>query len=652
MGNKPAPAIAAAGTWTSSITASSLSRAGMRLSAPLLYDDHIYWIEGRPTEQGRGVLVKCDQQGRTTDLTPAPYDVRSRVHEYGGGAYVIGTGRAYFVNAKDQGIYAIEENGRIDLVCSRNNLRFADLVIDERHQRLIAIAEAHANTGEPENYLCSIDLTDGTLKMLHRGEDFYSSPTLDRDCDRLAWLSWNHPDMPWDRTRLHLATLNRDDGALENVQVLREGSSLLQPMFGPDQQLYFCSDHDNWWAICRIDASGRFQQLCHDEAEYGMAQWVFGQSLYGFIDNQTLIAARVKHGLWDAVLIDLVNPSPQPIDPWPYTAVDHLSAGNSKFVMLAGNEATEASVILCTNLAASFTVLQTASSLALDPRLISAAQVLRYPTSEQDEAYGFFYAPVNPGYALPPGELPPLIVNVHGGPTTATSPCLNPRFQFWTSRGFAVLDVNYRGSTGYGRDYRQKLRGNWGLHDVQDCIHGARQLVEQGVVDKNRLFIMGGSAGGYTVLCALAFEHYFSGGISLYGVADLELLAGDTHKFEARYADSLIAPYDRVLYRQRSPLYAAKQIRVPVLFFQGTEDKVVPPNQTEHMLNALIEQKIPTACVLMEGEGHGFRRSDSIETLLDCTLEFLCRLMGHPPGRSAYKLNLYNEQQLQPGKHT
>lgn len=643
---------APAGTWPSNITATSLASSSVRLGQPQLFEGVCYWPEGRPEEKGRTTLLASSSAGTTRELTPAPYDVRSRVHEYGGAAYTVTSAGVFFVNAKDQGVYCAHRD-QVKKIYQHDDWRFADLIYDPEGNRLIGIGEHHvpsedsSQSTEPRNVLCLIDLKTADMIELANDTDFVASPALS-STGQLVWLSWNHPDMPWDQTTLNSATLAADS-SLHNQQMLADGSALFQPQFGPDGQLYVVSDHNNWWNVYRVDQASKNQltPITSFEAECGMPMWIFGMSTYGFADDRTLLCAAVADGLWSVYQVDLASLHVHPLSDWPYTAIEQLVVSDGALVALAASATATDAIVHRKLSSGEMTIFKSASAATFDETLVSVAQPVRFATSDGDEAYGFYYAPVNPTHELPKNTAPPLIVCVHGGPTTACGNGLNPRYQFWTSRGFAILDVNYRGSTGFGRDYRHSLRGQWGIYDVQDCVHGAQHLVEQGLANENQLFIMGGSAGGYTVLSALAYTDAFHGGISLYGIGDLKLLLDDTHKFEARYTDSLVGPWDEALYQARSPLYAAADIKVPVLFFQGTEDRVVPPNQAQTMVDALDAQEIPTACIMLEGEGHGFRRSESIVTWHESALIFYCQLMGETPPELKTTLQLLHQDRLQ-----
>ncbi len=641
---------AAAGTWPSPVTPESLASAGIRLAQPCTDGENTYWLEGRPTEKGRTVLVVCDRAGNTTDLTPAPYDVRSRVHEYGGSAYLVSQGHIYFVNASDQGIYKIKDNS-VSCVYQKDNTRFANMVLDSSRNRLVAIVEQHNGDEEPQNYLGSVCLEKGELTAISRGADFYSSPAFNADYSQLAFLTWSHPDMPWDKTTLHLATVG-EQHSLSNITEVSTGFAAFSPQFGPDNRLYFVSDENDWWNLYVREATGEVSQLTAIKGEIGMPHWIFGMSTYGFSNSNTIIGAYSADGLWQLCSINTQTGLHTDIKPWSLTAVEHLAVNGDSIVCHAASpDQIDAIVRIEVEPVLNTQVLQSASDTTFDSSMVSRATPITFGNSATDAstanacAYGFHYAPQNGTTTLEEDEKPPLIVLVHGGPTAATSSGLNPRIQFWTTRGFAVLDVNHRGSTGFGRTFRHSLRGQWGIYDVEDCVNGARYLIDRGQAHPERVYIMGGSAGGYTVLRALTFTDFFAGGISLYGVGDLALLTQDTHKFEARYLDKLVGPYDENLYRDRSPLFFADQIKVPVLFFQGSEDKMVPPNQAETMVKALKDNGVPVSYEIMIGEGHGFRRADSIITLMNISLAFLLRIMGEDDPANT-SLKLYNEENL------
>jgi dipeptidyl aminopeptidase/acylaminoacyl peptidase len=589
--------------------------------------------------------------------------VRTRVHEYGGGAFTVKDGIIYFSNFADQRLYKQTPDGEPQAVSqeSGGNLRYADAVIDTERGRMICVCEDHTGGGhEPVNTLVSINLDKGEdIQVLASGSDFYASPRLSPDRTQLAWLSWNHPNMPWDGTQLWAAPIQAD-GLLGEPQLVAGGveESVFQPEWSPDGALYFVSDRTGWWNLYRWHppqpplgkggreevaqplltkapvgkAVGEIEPLCEMKAEFGLPQWVFGMSTYAVESANRIICTYTQDGIWYLASLDTQTKQLEVIET-PYTDISSVHAANGRAVFMAGS-ATEPTAVVQMDLAAQqLEVLRRSSELEIDTGYLSVPQAIAFPTENNLTAYAFFYPPQNKDYTAPAGEKPPLIVKSHGGPTASTSSAFNLKIQYWTSRGFAFVDVNYGGSTGYGRDYRQRLKDNWGIVDVDDCANAAKYLAEQGIVDGERLAIAGGSAGGYTTLAALTFRDIFKAGASYYGVSDLEVLARDTHKFEARYLDGLIGPYPerKDLYEKRSPIHFTDQLSCPVIFFQGLEDKVVPPNQAEMMVEALKAKGLPVAYVAYEGEQHGFRRAENIKRTLDGEFYFYSRVFGFEP---------------------
>jgi dipeptidyl aminopeptidase/acylaminoacyl peptidase len=498
---------------------------------------------------------------------------------------------------------------------------------------MVCVCEEHTIAGrEAVNTLVSLDLNGREpAQVLVSGNDFYASPRLSSDGSRLAWLTWNHPNMPWDGTELWVGELGAD-GSLGRTERIAGGvdESIFQPEWSPDGVLYFVSDRTGWWNLHRW-RDGRVEPAVETdmEAEFGRPQWVFGMSTYALESAGRIICAYTEQGTWHLASLDTATGQLTPIET-PYSTVAQVRATRGR-VLFAGGSPTEPTSVVQLDLATGqFEVLRRSSEVAVDPGYLSPPRALEFPTEGDLTAHALFYPPKNRDYAAPPGERPPLLVISHGGPTSAASGTLNLSVQYWTSRGIAVLDVNYGGSTGYGRAYRQRLEGQWGVVDVDDCANGARYLVEQDEVDGDRLITRGGSAGGYTTLCALTFRDVFRAGASYFGVSNLEALAKETHKFESRYLDWLIGPYpERAdLYRERSPMYFTDRLSCPVIFFQGLEDKVVPPNQAELMVEALRARGLPVAYVPFEGEQHGFRRAENIKRALDAELYFYSRVFG------------------------
>ena len=613
------------GSWPSPITPALAASGAVRLSGLVLDGGDIYWSEGRPAEQGRNVIVCRRADGRVEDVTPAGFNVRSRVHEYGGGAFTARGGAVFFVNDSDQRVWRHEPGAPPTALTVESAARHADLELDDRRGRLLCVREVH-DGGEPASSLVAVPLAGGPALVLASGADFYAFPRLDPSGSRLAWLSWSHPRMPWQGTELWVAPVEAD-GALGAAEKIAggPGESIFQPAWSPEGVLHFISDRSGWWNLYRAPD----QALWPVEAELGLPLWVFGLSTYGWVDARTIACAVQQSGTWRMVLLD-DGGQRTPVE-LPLTEVGYLQAAAGRVAFVGGSPTAPAAiwgVSVEPGSPPTPSRLHQPRATVPSEEYLARPQPLAFPTAGGATAHGLFYAPRNPDCAAPPGDLPPLIVISHGGPTAAASSGLSLALQFWTSRGFAVLDVNYRGSTGYGRAYREALDGVWGIADVEDCAAGARYLVERQQVDGARLAIRGGSAGGYTTLAALAFTDVFRAGASYYGVSDLEALARDTHKFESRYLDSLIGPYParRDLYLARSPINHAERLSCPVIFFQGLEDRVVPPDQAERMVAALESKGLPVEYVAFPHEQHGFRRAETIARALEAELAFYTRV--------------------------
>jgi len=618
------------GSWESPITTDLIVAGTVGLQEASCDGADTYWIESRPTEGGRSVLVRRDQNGRIADVTPAPFNVRTRVHEYGGGAYTVADRVAYCSNFDDNLVYRHEDGKAATAITTDSALRYADFAFDRRRNRIICVQEDHMGAGEAVNSLVSLS-ANGQLEssILVSGNDFYSSPSVSPDGLQLAWLTWNHPNMPWDGTELWIADV-AETGTLSNQRLIAGGpeESIFQPQWSPDGVLYFVSDRSNWWNIYRY-ADGRVACVLEKEAEFGLPQWVFGMSTYTFTGPSEIVCVYNMNGVWHLGEVDVNAGALRRVETL-YTQMSGLCAIGGSAVLTAGSPTHAWSVVRFHPGGEEFEILRKSSDTVIDEEYLSLPEAVEFPTEGGMTAHGFFYAPRNHDYDAAPSDRPPLVVFTHGGPTAATSTTMNLSIQYWTSRGFAVFDVNYGGSTGYGRAYRQRLNGNWGLVDVSDCTNGALYLVERGDVRADQLAIRGGSAGGYTTLAVLTFRDAFAAGASYFGVSDIELLAKETHKFESRYMDSMVGPYPeaRDLYAARSPLHFTERLSCPVIFFQGLDDKIVLPNQAEMMVQALRKKGVPVAYVPFAGEGHGFRQAQNIKRSLEAELYFYARIFG------------------------
>jgi dipeptidyl aminopeptidase/acylaminoacyl peptidase len=644
------------GSWQSPISSDLIVACTIGLGAVAIDGLDLYWLEGRPSEGGRNVLVRRTADGKISDVTPAPFNVRSRVHEYGGGAFLVIDGTIYFSNFVDRRIYKQTLNNSPQSLTEESSRRYSDFYLDGQRNRLICVCEDHNQPErEPENSLVSIDLNSGMVRTLVSGSDFYTSPRLSRDGTKLAWISWNHPNMPWDGTQLWVASINAD-GLLGKAKCIAgsNNESICQPEWSPDGRLYFSSDRTGWWNLYRSDGNGNIEALCPMDAEFGYPQWVFGESVYGFVSADLIICTYSQNGSWHLASLDIQTKELQSID-IPFSSISHLQIRDERVAFIGGSPTQPTAVVqLDWNTEETYTqlpksktaahgaqrgaaqnpksyeIVKSSSELEIDRGYLSTPEAIAFPTENGLTAYAWFYPPTNQDFTAPEGELPPLLVKSHGGPTAVTEATFNLRIQYWTSRGFAFCDVNYGGSTGYGRAYRQRLNKNWGIVDVDDCVNAAKYLAESGKVDRNRLAISGSSAGGYTTLAALTFRDIFKAGASYYGISDLESLAVDTHKFESRYLDKLIGTYpaEKEIYKARSPINFTQRLNCPVIFFQGLEDKVVPPNQAEKMVEALKAKGLPVAYVTFANEQHGFRRAKNIKRALDAEFYFYSRIFG------------------------
>jgi len=617
------------GSWSSPLDAERIATGGLRLAEPRIDQGTVYWLEGRPSESGRTVLMRSSRDSEIEECVGPDVDVRSRAHEYGGGAYLVQGGRTFVVD--DAGGRLVEpRRGAL----GRADARYADLALSLDERWLIAVEEVAGEGpgGEPANRLVALGLAgdaSGERLVVADGFDFVSFPTFSPDGCELAFTSWMHPNMPWDESSLFVVGWGPAGprGAPRHVAG-GAGESIFQPRYGPDGHLFFVSDRSGWWNLY-VQEGAAARPLCPMSAEFGAAQWAFGLSRYDFVDAETILCAFDRAGQAALGLLDIASGELRSIR-LDLASIEGVRVEDGLACFL-GASATQASCVFAFEIGPRrLHVLRPGLTGAPEPALISQPEAIEFPTQAGRTAHAFFYPPHAPGVVGPETERPPLLVKSHGGPTGVAHGVLDLRVQYWTSRGFAVVDVNYAGSTTFGRAYRERLDGQWGVADVEDCIAAARFLARGGRVDGERMLISGGSAGGYTTLCALTFHDVFRAGASHYGIGDLEALARDTHKFESRYTDRLVAPYpDGIdVYRARSPIHHVDRLTCPVIFFQGVEDRVVPPNQAKAMVDALARRGIPHAYVEFEGEGHGFRRAENIQAALEGELFFYSRILG------------------------
>ena len=627
--------IAPFGSWKSPITSELIVSKTVGLGGVASDGNNIYWLESRPTEKGRNVLVKLSSDDTAEDVTPQPFNIRTRVHEYGGGAYLIEDETVYFSNYQDGRVYQQQIGKSPEVITPESAMRYADFVLDRERNRLICVAEDHTKTdSEPVNSIIAIALNTGEITPLVTGNDFYTSPRLSPDGKQLTFISWDHPDMPWDSSDLRLGNI-AEDGSIGNIEIVAGGKaeSICEPKWSPDGRLYFSSDQSNWWNLYRRNDDGSIECLHPMSAEFAYPHWVFGLSTYTFINAELIFCAYSENGSWHLATINTITKQFNKIET-EYTSISSVkTSSDGQALFIAGSPSQPTAVVKLNLETKSPLILKTAGTLNIDPGYLSMPEAIAFPTENNLTAYAWYYPPQNKDYCAPEGELPPIFVKSHGGPTAAASVNLSFRIQYWTSRGFGYLDVNYGGSIGYGRKYRQRLENNWGIVDIDDCVNAAQYLVDHGLADGEKLVISGSSAGGYTTLAALTFRDTFKAGASYYGISDLEILATDTHKFESRYLDRLVGKYPEAkeIYQTRSPIHYTEQLSCPVIFFQGLEDKVVPPNQAEMMVEAIKQKGIPVAYITFADEGHGFRQADNIKKAIDSEFYFYSRVFGFEP---------------------
>lgn len=625
--------VAPYGSWASPLSVDLLLKGTVHLRNQMLrWDgDDLYWSELRPSEAGRIVVCRRAADGAISDVIPAGFNARSRVHEYGGGHFAVSGGTVWFTNFADQRLYRQDAGRTPRAITASDDVRHADMVVDDRRGRLYAVREDHTTgASEAVNSIVSLDWNgESEAITVAAGNDFYSSPKLSPDGNRVAWTTWNHPNMPWDGSELWVGELD-GDGRVTSARKIagNESESVLQPEWSPTGELYFISDRSDWWNLYRARGEGD-EPVCRRAAEFGAPQWAFGMRFFAFAGPDEIVCLYSEPAGTKFGRIDLDAGTMRHVELL-YTGLTNVQTNGRKAAFFA-ESATLAKRVLTIDLeSGAQEVVRVSNPAHIDPGNLSLPKAIEFPTEGGLTAHAIYYPPKNRDFEGPPGEKPPLMVRCHGGPTGSAGPTYTFEYHYWTSRGFAVVDVDYGGSAGYGRAYRVRLNGNWGVVDVDDCMNSARYLVEQGLVDGDRVAITGESAGGFTVLLSLTKRDFYDAGASHFGIGDLELFIKETHKFESHYCDTLIGPYpERAdLYRDRSAVYFADNLKCPVILFQGLEDKVVPPSQAEEFVAVCKKKQLPYAYVAFEGEQHGFRKEENIRRSIDGEMYFLSRIFG------------------------
>ncbi|HVX46027.1 MAG TPA: prolyl oligopeptidase family serine peptidase [Mycobacteriales bacterium] len=624
------------GAWSSPISAAAVTRASRRLGGAALVAGEIWWTEGRPAESGRQAIVR-DDSGTAIDVLPAPWNARSRVHEYGGSSWIAidDAGAIAFVNFTDQRIYRLEPGGEPRPLTPEpaepSSIRYAEPT-PGRPGELLWIRESHAG-GRVQRHIVAVALDGSGVREVAGGSDFLAFPRLSPDGRSLAWIAWDHPLMPWDGTELRVARLS-DDGVAGEHRTLIGGpeESVLQPEWIDEETLYVISDRSGWWNLYRLGlARGDLEPMCPRDEEFAGPLWSLGTTTYAPLVSGQI---AVVHGT-DEEDLGILDPATGTITDLdlPYTTYGSLSTDGESLAVVAGSPKSATAVVRIDPVTGEYTEIRLAQDELPDAAYLPTPESIVVPGKDGREVHAHVFRPANPEFEGLEGELPPYVATVHGGPTAQSTTALTLGTAYFTSRGIGVISVNYGGSTGYGREYRERLRGQWGVVDVEDSVSAVEALVERGMADGNRLAITGGSAGGWTTLAALTRTDTFSAGASHFGVAELIHFVEDTHDFESRYIDGLVGPLPeaRDLYIERAPLSHVDNVSCPVLLLQGSEDKIVPPSQAEMFRDALIRKGIPYAYLLFEGEQHGFRRAENQIAAMEAELSFYGQVFGFEP---------------------
>ncbi len=630
------------GSWASLVTSEMVTKDMIRLNYVRCDGKKIFWEEGRYEEKGRVQIVE-NVDGKQKELLTKEYNARSKVHEYGGCSFAVKNNLLFFVNFKDQRIYQLKDEKITPITPKSSNSRYVDIEIDEKRNVLFCVKEEHLSK-EVVNKIVRIDIDTGKEHTIVEGCDFYSSIKLNPKEDKICFLRWNHPFLPWDQTELSICLIDEKGDVIEEEIVFGSpNESICQPKWGEDNTLYFVSDKTSFWNLYQYKDE-KISSIYPCEFEFGYPNWLFGFSTYVVIGDK-IACSYIDRAISYFAIIDLKSKSFEKISS-SFTSFTSLQVyDDNKVAMIAASPTKEASVVVFDIDRREFKTIKESRKTSLSEEDISKAKLISFPGWEENKTYAFFYPPKNKDFIGEENTLPPLIVKSHGGPSAFSTNTLSLEIQFWTSRGFAFVDVNYGGSTGFGRKYRERLNNRWGIVDVEDCAKAVEYLEKNNKVDKDKVAIRGGSAGGYTTLAALVFtKNIFKAGASYYGVSDLVKLAQDTHKFESRYLDNLIGKYpeEREIYEKRSPVNHIDNFNCPVIFFQGGEDKVVLPNQSEKIFNALKKKKIPTAYVLFKDEGHGFRQKENVKNCLEMELYFYSKIFHFPLKEKIVSVNIEN----------
>jgi dipeptidyl aminopeptidase/acylaminoacyl peptidase len=637
------------GAWPSPISADRVARASVYLSESLAVGDSTWWIEERPHEGGRYVVMRAGPDTEATDALPAPWSARTRVHEYGGGSFTVRDNLLFFTHDEDQRLYRQDPGGEPVPITpeppSPRAFRYADMDVSPEGSLIACVRERHGASGLPENDLVVLP-ADGSAEptVAASGRDFYASPRWSPDGGRIAFLEWDFPRMPWDGTELMVADASGATVGPARGMAGGPTESIFQPAWSSAGRLHFISDRSNWWNLYRQDDDGEATNLTPMDAEFGGPMWMLGYSAYAFLPDGRIACLYRSGGVQHLALLDPVTGEVLDLDV-PFTSFEpYLRSSGDRLVFVAGAPAIPHQVIELDLSTRAIQTVRESDPVELDEAYFSEPRPVEFPSAGGRRAYGFYYPPTNPDVVAPEGERPPLLVRIHGGPTSEVTPEFDLGKQFFTSRGFAYVDVNYGGSTGYGRAFRESLYGQWGVVDVEDAEAAARYLVEQGLADPDRLLIHGGSAGGWTTLCAITFGDTFATGTSYYGVSDLEPFATFTHKFEFKYNDMLVGPWPETaeLWAERSPVRHTDRLSRPLLILQGDEDEVVPPSQADLIVEALEAKELPYAYLLFEGEQHGFRKADNIRRSLEAELAFYGAILGFEPADDLPPLDIRN----------